>query len=89
MIIDLGLNLYRGNLDGLDGLEPDDLEVRKRLYLSAFAWDKYAYNFQGRTSTDSFQDQSVSLWDVHRPFLIFHSPPIAYVRASFTRDAPS
>lgn len=41
MVIDLGLHLYRGNLNNLDGLEPDDLEVRKRLYLSAFIWDKY------------------------------------------------
>lgn len=46
MIVDLGLNLYKGNMNGLDGLEPDDLEVRKRLYLSAFAWDKYAYHHQ-------------------------------------------
>ncbi|KAJ5103884.1 fungal-specific transcription factor domain-containing protein [Penicillium argentinense] len=40
MLTDLGLHLYRGNLEGLDGLEPDNLEVRKRLYLSAYAWDK-------------------------------------------------
>ncbi|KAJ5820368.1 hypothetical protein N7474_005959 [Penicillium riverlandense] len=40
MITDLGIHLYRGNLEGLDGLEPDDLEVRKRLYLSAYHWDK-------------------------------------------------
>ncbi|KAJ5624418.1 hypothetical protein N7510_000727 [Penicillium lagena] len=40
MITDLGIHLYRGNLEGLDGLEPDDLEVRKRLYLSAYLWDK-------------------------------------------------
>ncbi|KAJ5108442.1 hypothetical protein N7456_005117 [Penicillium angulare] len=40
MVTDLGLHLYKGNLKGLDGLDPDDLEVRKRLYLSAYAWDK-------------------------------------------------
>lgn len=40
MVTDFGLHLYRGNLEGLDGMEPDDLEVRKRLYLSAFMWDK-------------------------------------------------
>lgn len=41
MITDLGIHLYRGNLEGLEGLEPDDLEARKRLYLSAYFWDKY------------------------------------------------
>ena len=41
MITDLGIHLSWGNLEGLDGLEPDDLEVRKRLYLSAYHWDKY------------------------------------------------
>lgn len=40
MMTDLGIHLYRGNLDKLHGMEPDDLEVRKRLYLSAFIWDK-------------------------------------------------
>lgn len=40
MVTDLGLHLYKGNLEGLEGLEPDDLEIRKRLYLSAYAWDK-------------------------------------------------
>lgn len=41
MVTDLGLHLYKGNLKGLDGLDPDGLEVRKRLYLSAYAWDKW------------------------------------------------
>ncbi|KAJ5239420.1 hypothetical protein N7468_004039 [Penicillium chermesinum] len=40
MVTDLGLHLYKGNLEGLEGLDPDDLEVRKRLYLSAYIWDK-------------------------------------------------
>ncbi|KAJ5100573.1 hypothetical protein N7456_006625 [Penicillium angulare] len=40
MMTDLGIHLYRGNLDKLHGMEPHDLEVRKRLYLSAFIWDK-------------------------------------------------
>jgi hypothetical protein len=38
MITDLGLHLQKGKM--LKECEPDDLEVRKRLYLSVYAWDK-------------------------------------------------
>ena len=40
MITDLGLHLRKGR-DAMKEHEPDDLEVRKRLYLSCYAWDKY------------------------------------------------
>jgi hypothetical protein len=40
MIKDLGLHVHELNSSLLASLEPDDLEVRKRLYLSAYAWDK-------------------------------------------------
>ncbi|KAL3456018.1 fungal-specific transcription factor domain-containing protein [Aspergillus heterothallicus] len=39
MITDLGLHLKRDKASMLN-MEPDDLEVRKRLYLSVYAWDK-------------------------------------------------
>ncbi|OJI95766.1 hypothetical protein ASPVEDRAFT_119458 [Aspergillus versicolor CBS 583.65] len=39
MITDLGLHLKRTKFS-MRNMEPDDLEVRKRLYLSVFAWDK-------------------------------------------------
>jgi hypothetical protein len=41
MITDLGLHLRKGRGAMLKEYEPDDLEVRKRLYLSCYAWDKY------------------------------------------------
>ena len=40
MIKDLGLHLHDSNLGLKENLEPDDLEARKRLYLSAYSWDK-------------------------------------------------
>lgn len=40
MLKDLGLHLHQLNGSLLENLEPDDLEVRKRLYLSAYSWDK-------------------------------------------------
>lgn len=40
MITDLGLHLRKGR-GAMKEYEPDDLEVRKRLYLSCYAWDKY------------------------------------------------
>jgi hypothetical protein len=39
MITDLGLHLKKDKASMLN-MEPDDLEVRKRLYLSVYAWDK-------------------------------------------------
>lgn len=40
MIIDLGLHIKRSQASLTKEFEPDDLEVRKRLYLSVYAWDK-------------------------------------------------
>ncbi|KAL4949479.1 fungal-specific transcription factor domain-containing protein [Aspergillus filifer] len=40
MLMDLGLHLKRDSVSMMKDLEPDDLEVRKRLYLSVYAWDK-------------------------------------------------
>lgn len=40
MLKDLGLHLQQLNGSLLATLEPDDLEIRKRLYLSAYTWDK-------------------------------------------------
>lgn len=40
MIKDLGLHLNSATHRLTDDLEPDDLEARKRLFLSAYAWDK-------------------------------------------------
>lgn len=39
MITDLGLHLKRMEFS-MKNMEPYDLKVRKRLYLSVFAWDK-------------------------------------------------
>lgn len=41
MIIDLGLHIPRSKASLMKEFEPDDLEVRKRLYLSVYAWDKW------------------------------------------------
>lgn len=40
MVTDLGLHIKRSQASLLKEFEPDDLEVRKRLYLSVYAWDK-------------------------------------------------
>ena len=40
MIKDLGLHLNSATHRVPEDLEPDDLEARKRLFLSAYAWDK-------------------------------------------------
>jgi hypothetical protein len=40
MIKDLGLHLNSATHCQPEELEPDDLEARKRLFLSAYAWDK-------------------------------------------------
>ncbi|KAH6962615.1 fungal-specific transcription factor domain-containing protein [Ilyonectria sp. MPI-CAGE-AT-0026] len=40
MIKDLGLHLRKRHVILIEKLEPDDLEASKRLYLSAYAWDK-------------------------------------------------
>jgi hypothetical protein len=43
MMKDIGLHLRTGRLASLVKLDPEDLEVRKRLFLSAYAWDKYGH----------------------------------------------
>lgn len=40
MINDLGLHIKRSQDSLMKEFEPDDLEIRKRLYLSVYAWDK-------------------------------------------------
>lgn len=40
MVKDLGLHLHNRQGALLAKLEPDDLEAAKRLYLSAYTWDK-------------------------------------------------
>lgn len=40
MIKDLGLHLHNSRLGLKDDPDPEDLEARKRLYLSAYSWDK-------------------------------------------------
>lgn len=40
MVMDLGLHIKRSDISLMKEFEPDDLEVRKRLYLSVYAWDK-------------------------------------------------
>lgn len=48
MIKDLGLHLRKRHVILLEKLEPDDLEASKRLYLSAYAWDKYVDHLSGK-----------------------------------------
>ena len=43
MIKDMGLHLQRKHDTMLATLEPDDFEALKRLYLSAYAWDKSVF----------------------------------------------
>lgn len=40
MLKDIGLHLNTQKLQDLEGFDHVDLEVRKRLYLSAYIWDK-------------------------------------------------
>lgn len=40
MLTDLGLHIKRSDAELTKIMEPDDLEVRKRLFLSCYAWDK-------------------------------------------------
>ncbi|PYI30070.1 hypothetical protein BP00DRAFT_374036 [Aspergillus indologenus CBS 114.80] len=40
MITDLGLHLRKSSTSLMKDFEPDDLEIRKRLYLSVYTWDK-------------------------------------------------
>ena len=69
MITDLGIHLSWGNLEGLDGLEPDDLEVRKRLYLSAYHWDKYGKPQTLETFVPNYFYRSISLCLGRQPCL--------------------
>lgn len=41
MMKDVGLHLNSRKLKGLERMDPDDLEARKRLFMSAYTWDKY------------------------------------------------
>ena len=43
MIKDMGLHLQKKHDTMLTNLEPDDFEALKRLYLSAYAWDKLVF----------------------------------------------
>lgn len=45
MVKDLGLHLRDRQGALVAKLEPDDLEVAKRLYMSAYTWDKYVHGF--------------------------------------------
>jgi hypothetical protein len=40
MMKDIGIHLNAQKLAELEHLRPEDLETRKRLYLSAYIWDK-------------------------------------------------
>ncbi|KUJ22219.1 uncharacterized protein LY89DRAFT_638427 [Mollisia scopiformis] len=48
MMKDIGLHLNMKRLAHLEKLAPEDLEVRKRLFLSAYAWDKSISTCLGR-----------------------------------------
>jgi len=48
MIKDPGLHLHSATHCLSEDLEPDDLEARKRLFLSAYAWDKSISRCLGR-----------------------------------------
>lgn len=56
--------------------EPDDLEVRKRLYLSCFAWDKYVTVLIGEV--DANCSRSISLCLGRPPSL----PELPYLSSS-------
>lgn len=43
MIKDIGLHLNMRRLSDVENLAPEDLEVRKRLFLSAYTWDKLVH----------------------------------------------
>ncbi|KAH8894379.1 hypothetical protein GQ53DRAFT_717109 [Thozetella sp. PMI_491] len=51
MLQHLGFHLPKAGVELLEKLEPDDLEVRKRLYISAYAWDKSISLTLGRPPT--------------------------------------
>ena len=51
MMTDIGLHLNIEKLKDLERLTPADLECRKRLYFSAFIWDKTLSLALGRPPT--------------------------------------
>ena len=51
MMIDVGLHLDTQKLVGSEVLTPADVEARKRLYLSAYIWDKTLSLSIGRPSS--------------------------------------
>ena len=59
MVTDLGLHLKK-NRFGMKNTEPDDLEVRKRLYLSVFAWDKCDYPRSKRADSNQLTHLKVN-----------------------------
>lgn len=61
MIKDLGLHLTESHELLQSSLEPDDLEAVKRVYMSAYVWDKYVpppWN-SAKTLTLAPEDRSV------------------------------
>ncbi|KAJ6023638.1 hypothetical protein N7460_014033 [Penicillium canescens] len=65
MVTDLGLHIKRSNTSLMKEFEPDDLEVRKRLYLSVYAWDKSISLCLGRPpSLKELPYNSASLFDI-------------------------
>lgn len=51
MMKDVGLHLNSNSLEAFEGLAPADIEARKRLFFSAYIWDKSISLCLGRPPT--------------------------------------
>ena len=97
MVKDMGLHLPQSTAQRMKELEPDDLEARTRLYLSAYAWDKSISLCLGRPpqlrempyASDCLLDDADDLHQVWRPIYLcasegfYPQPTLSYTTATF------
>ncbi|KAK3627705.1 hypothetical protein LTR56_019050 [Elasticomyces elasticus] len=88
MIIDLGLHIDATLLPSHSNLGEEDLEIRRRVFWSAFVLDKIQSLYQGRLAALQHEDCQVPILFLDEYEELEHWLPFAYNRAAEYKGSP-